>query len=281
MKLGLLLAAIFSGVLITSCAAQNKPRDIDLPTSKSLRAPAPGSPQRTNSLPVTAAVSPDGKFLALLNNGFGSAESNYQQSIAIFDLTTNQPRDYPDSRLAENAKQSYFVGLAWNDAGTELYASFGSMTDPEGKKPGSTGNGIAVYRFAKGELLPDRFLKLPLVPISDGRKNTYGATFVPAGQSASFPAGLALVKRSGGDALLVAENLSDDAVLIDVRDGRVLQRFPLGHGKTVPSTFPVCRGCEPRGNPRVVLLVESIGGGGTRPHGRQGCSPDQPAPAQS
>ena len=51
MKSGLLLAAIFSGVLIISCSAQSKPRDIDLPTSKSLSAPAPGSPQRTNSLP--------------------------------------------------------------------------------------------------------------------------------------------------------------------------------------------------------------------------------------
>ena len=72
---------------------------------------------------MTAALSPDGKFLALLNNGFGSAESNYQQSIAILDLATNQLRDFPDARLAPNAKQSYFVGLAWNDSGTELYAS--------------------------------------------------------------------------------------------------------------------------------------------------------------
>ena len=229
---------MLSGVLISTTVAQTKPRDIDLPTSKRLSAPAPGSPQQTNSLPVTAALSPDGKFLALLNSGFGSAESNYRQSIAILDLTTNQLRDYPDSRLEGNAKQSYFLGLTWNDTGTELYASFGSMTDPEGKKPGSTGNGIAVYRFANGEPIPDRFLKLPLVPIGEGRKNTYGAEYVPAGQSISFPAGLTFVKRSGGDALLVAENLADDAVLIDIRDGRVLYRFPLGQGKSVPSTFP-------------------------------------------
>ena len=238
MRSGFLFAAMFSGVLIASAFGQSKSHDIDLPTSKSLGTPAPGLPQRTNSLPVTAALSPDGKFLALLNNGFGSAESNYQQSIAILDLATNQLRDYPDARLAAKAKQSYFVGLAWNDSGTELYASFGSMTDPEGKNPGNTGNGIAVYQFGNGELSPDRFLKLPLVPISGGRTNTYGAKFVPAGQSTSFPAGLALVKRSGGDALLVAENLADEAVLIDIHDGRVLHRFPLGSGKTVPSTFP-------------------------------------------
>ena len=132
-------------------------------------------------------MSPDGKHLAMLNNGYGSVESDYHQSIAILDLATNKLRDFPDSRLARGAKQSYFIGLAWNDAGTELYASIGSLTDPEAKKPGSTGNGVAVYRFANGELSPDRFLKLPLVPIVDGRKNTYGAKYVPAGRASPIP----------------------------------------------------------------------------------------------
>ena len=80
--------------------------------------PVPGDPQRTNSLPVTAALSPDGKYLALLNNGFGSAESNYHQSIAILDLATNQLRDFPDARLATHAQQTYFLGLAWSTDGT-------------------------------------------------------------------------------------------------------------------------------------------------------------------
>ncbi len=185
MKSGYVLAAILSGVLISTAAAQTKSHDVDLPTSKLLSVPTPGAPQRTNSLPVTAALSPDGKYLALLNNGFGSVESDYHQSIAILDRATNQLRDYPDSRLARDAKQSYFIGLAWNDLATELYASFGSLTDPEGKQPGTTGNGIAVYRFANGELAPDRFLKLPLVPISNGRKNTYGAE-VRSGRAKHF-----------------------------------------------------------------------------------------------
>ena len=55
------------------------------------------------------AVRPDGKYLALLNSGYGSVESNYEQSIAILDIATNQLRDFPDSRLSVNAKQSYFV----------------------------------------------------------------------------------------------------------------------------------------------------------------------------
>ncbi|HZD31090.1 MAG TPA: beta-propeller fold lactonase family protein [Candidatus Angelobacter sp.] len=238
MHLGGLLVASLTGALLAATGAPAQERSIDLPTSKALQEPVLGAPQRSNSLPVTAALSPDGRSLALLNGGFGSAESDYRQSIAILDLASNKLTDFPDARLGPNARQSYFVGLAWSADGQELYASIGSLTDPEGKKPRSTGNGIAVYRFANGGLTPDRFLKLPLVPITRGRKNTYGAKYVPAGLSISYPAGLALVRRAGGDALLVAENLADDAVLIDPRTGKVLTRFELGHSKSVPSTFP-------------------------------------------
>ena len=219
-------------------AANKAKKEIALSTSKMLLEPVPGEPQRTNSLPVTAALSPDGKYLALLNNGFGSAESDYRQSIAVLDLRSNRLRDFPDARLATHARQTYFLGLAWSGDGSELYASMASLTDPEGKKPGSTGNGIAVYRFADGALTPERFLKLPLASLGKDKKNMYGAKFVPAGFVSPYPAGIAVVKREAGEALLVAENLADDAVLIDARDGKVLQRFDLGHGKVVPTTFP-------------------------------------------
>jgi DNA-binding beta-propeller fold protein YncE len=238
MHLGRLLAPSLTGIFLAAICAPAQQRSIDLPSSKVLTEPVPGARQRTNSLPVTAALSPDGKFLALLNGGFGSAESQYRQSIAILDLAANRLADFPEARLGYQSRQSYFVGLAWSADGKELYASVGSLTDPEGKKPGSTGNGIAVYRFANGALAPDRFVKLPLVPISQRRNNTYGAKFVPAGQSISYPAGIATLKRSAGDALLVAENLADDAVLIDPRTGKVISRFELGHSKSVPSTFP-------------------------------------------
>jgi DNA-binding beta-propeller fold protein YncE len=233
----IVISIVASGVLSAASGAQTR-RAVDLPTSKMLPAPVPGSPQRTNSLPVTAALSPDGKHLALLNAGFGSAETKYQQSISIVDTASGEVRDYPDARLAADVKQSYFVGLAWNADGGELYASIGSLTDPEGKKPGNTGNGIAVYRFANGSLTYDRFLKLPLAPIPEKRKNTYGEKYVAANQIAPFPAGIAFLKHTGKDALLVAENLADDAVLVDAHDGTVLQRFPLGRGAVVPNTFP-------------------------------------------
>ena len=56
---------------VTQLPAQQK--EISLPSSKTLHLPAPGSPQRTNSLPTAIALSPDGKYLAILNNGYGAA----------------------------------------------------------------------------------------------------------------------------------------------------------------------------------------------------------------
>ena len=223
-----------------SATAQSSAQDkeIQLPSSKLLPLPAPGGPQRTNSFPTAVALSPDGKYLAILNNGYGTAESKFQQSIALLDLASNQLRDFPDPRLALHAKQSYFLGLAWSSDGTNLYASMASLTDPEGKKPGDTGNGVAVYRLQNGTLLADRFLKLPLAPLGHGKQFTYNPKSVAHGAANPYPAGLAVVKRESGDALLIAENLADDVVLLDVHSGKVLQRFDLSRGKYVPAAFP-------------------------------------------
>ncbi|HUI83843.1 MAG TPA: phosphoesterase [Candidatus Binatia bacterium] len=221
-------------------AGQSEPANtrLPLPSGKTLQLPSPGAPQRTNSFPTAVALSSDGKYLAILNNGYGTAEAKYQQSIALLDLATNQLRDFPDPRLGPNAKQTYFLGLAWSSDGRELYASMASITDPDGKAPGDTGNGIAVYSFANGAITPDRFLKLPLVPLGKGQRFAYGAKFVPKGMATPYPAGVAVVKGAKSDELLVAENLADDAVLLDAQDGKVLRRFDLSRGTLRPSQFP-------------------------------------------
>jgi DNA-binding beta-propeller fold protein YncE len=234
------------GALLLLClvslpsAAQSSVREkeLHLPCSKLLLLPAPGGPKPTNSLPTAVALSPDGKYLAILNNGYGTAESKFQQSIALLDLASNQLLDFPDPRLALYAKQSYFLGLAWSSDGVNLYASMASLTDPDGKKPGDTGNGVAVYRLQNGTLLAERFLKLPRAPLGHGKKFTYNPKSIAPGYANPYPAGLAVVKRDSGDALLIAENLADDAVLLDAHSGKVLQRFDLGRGKYVPAAFP-------------------------------------------
>jgi len=121
-------------VLLAPLSAQNssKTHQIPLSTSKVLNAPSPGRIGAVNSFPATIALSPNGHYAALLNNGYGTQKTQTQQSITVLDLTSNQLSDYPDTRLSDTAHQSYFLGLAFSSDGRHLYASMGSITDPTG-----------------------------------------------------------------------------------------------------------------------------------------------------
>lgn len=222
-------------------------REIPLSTSKMLVTPVPGHPQRTNSFPTAVALSPDGQYLALLNNGRGTLESGYQQSIAIFDLRSGTVRDFPDRRLKVGAHQTYFLGLAFSPDGRDLYASMASETDPTGQRAGDTGNGIAVYSFAGGTVTPSRFLPIPPQPLTAGHAFAHFAAKLPAGTAIPYPAGLAAASVQGGVRLLVADNIADNAVLMDAESGKILQRFDLAAGRTVPSAYPYAVALSPDG----------------------------------
>ena len=225
------------GVFVVVRAA-GPSRKINLPTSKSLTLPVPGYLGRTNSFPATMVVSPDGRYAALLNQGFGTQESGGRQSIAILDLSNNQLRDFPDDRLGEDAHQSYFIGLAFSSDGKHLYASMGSITDPTGERPGDTGNGIAVYKFDAGQVTPERFIKIPPQRLAAGKEVAFSLRKTPAGTAIPYPAGFAVLKGPAGDRLLIANNLSDNVVLLDVNSGEMLKSFDLSRSKYVPSAFP-------------------------------------------
>ena len=248
LRLGLLASLAWLGISGTAGAQQPAARhEIPLPTSKMLLTPVPGHPQRTNSFPTAVALSPDGHYLALLNNGRGTPESSYQQSIAVLDLRSGAVRDFPDSRLKVGAHQTYFLGLAFSPDGRELYASIASETDPAGQRAGDTGNGIAVYSFADGLVTPSRFLPIPPQPLTAGRKFAKFSAKLPAGTVIPYPAGLAITSVNGGIRLLVADNIADNAVLMDAQSGKILQHFDLAAGRTVPSTYPYAVAFSPDG----------------------------------
>ena len=223
-----------------AAAQESKPdgSSISLPTSKTLTTPAPGRIGSTNSFPATIAISPDGRYAALLNDGYGTQETLAMQSIAVLDLKTNQLTDDPDKRFGEDVHQSYFLGLVFGSDGKHLYASVGSITDPTGQKPGNTGNGIAVYSFTQGKVAPERFIAIEPQALAAGKKVGIALQKTPAGTAIPYPAGLAVVSGGGHDQLLVANNLSDNVVLLDVASGKVLQRFDLSTNDFVPSSFP-------------------------------------------
>ncbi len=236
----LAVLSILSVVFVMARATENR-RKINLPTSKTLTLPVPGYIARTNSFPARIAVSPDGHYAALLNQGYGTEESGVRQSIAILDLANNQLRDFPDDRLrgdARSTRQSYFIGLAFSSDGKHLYASMGSITDPTGEKPTSTGNGIAVYKFADGQVSPERFIKIPPQRLAEGKEVAYGLRKTPAGTAIPYPAGFAVLPGAKDDRLVVANNLSDNVVLLDMNSGEILKSFDLSRDRHVPAAYP-------------------------------------------
>ncbi|HEV2173417.1 MAG TPA: hypothetical protein VGR71_07615, partial [Nitrospira sp.] len=128
--LRLSLFVVFACALLVAQTPSNGQSQVMLPTSKMLTVPPPGRIGSTNSFPATMVISPDGRYAALLNDGYGTQETMAHQSIAVLDLNTNQIADFPDARLGDDAHQSYFLGLAFSSDGKHLYASVGSLTDP-------------------------------------------------------------------------------------------------------------------------------------------------------
>jgi DNA-binding beta-propeller fold protein YncE len=218
--------------------AKDDRQTVLLPTSKQLTVPAPGHVGSINSFPANIVLSPDGRYAALLNNGYGTQETLAHQSIAILDLRNNEITDFPEARLGEEARQSYFLGMAFGSDGKHLYASVGSVSDPTGEKPGDTGNGIAVYKFSEGKVTPERFIRIAPQSLAPGKKVAVGLFKTPVHTATPYPAGMAVVATEGRDRLLVANDLSDNVVLLDPATGKVMQSFDLSTSDLVPSSFP-------------------------------------------
>ncbi len=236
------LATVVSSALVFGTGIVDA-QTLDLPTSKQLIGPIPGHPQRLNSLPMSMAASPDGRYVVTVNAGYGTFESQYKQSLAVLDTQTGKVADFPDDRtLARTAKHTLYSGLAFSRDGSHLYVSIGSITDPAGGGKDATGSGVLVYSFAQGKVAPERMIHLPLQPLAPGRKSKT-AEGAESDKGIPFPAAIAVVSSSGPpsgpEKLLIADNLSDDVLLVDSTTGAIEKRFDLSETDAVPGTFPV------------------------------------------
>ena len=173
--------------------------------------------------------------------------------------------------------QSYFLGLVFGSDGKHLYASVGSITDPTGEKPGNTGNGIAVYSFADGKVAPERFIAITPQALAAGKKVAVGLRKTAPGTAIPYPAGLALVSAGGNnkDRLLVANNLSDNAVLLDITSGQSARALRPEHKQSRPVFVPLYLRSHARWPPRLVQPVECIAGRRTGSDQRQSRALDQ------
>jgi DNA-binding beta-propeller fold protein YncE len=134
-------------------------------------------------------------------------------------------------------KQTLYSGLAFSRDGSHIYASMGSLTDPLGTGKDDTGSGIVVYRFAAGKIQPERMIRLPLEKLAPGRiTRLLGEK--DGDQGVPFPAAIEVVGAVGAEKLLVAENYSDDVLLLDAASGAIEHRFDLAENDAVPSTYP-------------------------------------------
>ena len=227
-KLQFFTALVLHLLVVSHLSAQAVTR---LPDGR-LLGEVPGHPRPINNLATTAVVSPDGRYVVFLHSGFGAYSDDYKhtyQSLSVLNVETDALTDFPDMRLDRNARQTYFLGLAFSLDGRHLYASLASYSDPLGKKPGSTGNGIAIYKFDDGEISPEKFL-----PIASRNSVPPGKVRRAQFNDVTFPAGLSVGKVSGDERILVASNQSDEALLIVPADGRI----DLSTFKRIPGSLP-------------------------------------------
>src|ERR1700721_2312444 len=208
----------------TAVFAQSPSSDhpgVMLPTSKMLTVPSPGRIGSTNSFPVTMVLSPDGRYAALLNDGYGTQERLAPQSISVLDLKTNQIVEYPDARLSDESHQSYFIGLVFSSDGKHLYASVGSLTDPTGAKAGDTGNGIAIYGFSEGRVTRQGFIPIAPQPLKPGKQVAIGLQKTLPNTAIPYPAGLTVVNNpKGGAWRFVANNFPNNTLVLGPSTGK-------------------------------------------------------------
>jgi DNA-binding beta-propeller fold protein YncE len=228
----LFICVLCVSALAPSIFSQQAEQTVQLPNGK-LLGDVPGAPRAINNLPTAIAISPDGRFAVLLHSGFGAYTSGEKQSLSVLNLETDTLADFPDDRLGSGAKQTYFLGLAFSLDGKHLFASMASLTDPLGKQKENTGNGIAVYSFEDGRIVPERFLPLaPRARIPLGKKRRADLKDV------TYPAGLSVGNSGGEERLLVANNNSDEAVLVNSASGRIVFRFDLSTFRQIPASLP-------------------------------------------
>ena len=201
--------------------------------------PSPGRIGPLNGFPSTISLSPDNQYAAIMNDGYGSQASQSHQSIAIINLKTNELNDFPETRLPEEARQSYFLGLAFSSDGNHLYASIGSITDPLGGKARGHRKRDRCLQFSEWEDQLGTVHKNVAAKNRSREKNCIRPSYIRGRDCDSLPRrARSDFEPDGPDKLLVANNYSDNVVLLDSVNGAMLQRFDLSTHQMIPSSFP-------------------------------------------
>ncbi|MEU0969192.1 glutaminyl-peptide cyclotransferase [Streptomyces sp. NPDC005917] len=98
-----------------------------------------GHQEKLGEKPFGSALSPDGKYLAVSNDG------THTQSLSLLDATTGKVVQHIDY----TAPQALFIGLAWSPDGSKLYAAAGGNDK------------VRVYTLNDGQLTENAPITLP------------------------------------------------------------------------------------------------------------------------
>ena len=126
-------------------------------------------------------------------------------------------------------------------------------TDPLGDGKDKTGNAVVVYSFTAGKIAPERMIHLPLQQLAPGRKTKLIGE-AEGDKGVPFPAAIAVIGPAGAEKLLVADNLSDDVLLLDAASGAIEKRFDLSESDAVPATYPIALAVSKDGERAFVAL---------------------------
>jgi YVTN family beta-propeller protein len=150
-----------------------------------------GTQTELGDKPFGIALSPDGQYLAVTNDGAGT------QSIMVVDRAAHKVIQEIDYK----APQGVYVGIAYSPDGSTLYASAGGTVFTQN---GKSYNGVRVYDVdpATGKLTETDPLLIPMPVGADGKALNL------------FTAGLAL--SDDGNTLYVADNLGSALSVIDL-----------------------------------------------------------------
>jgi len=215
---------------------------VPLPSGKVLLEPPAGKfLSDLNAFPINSAISPDGRYVAFLNNGFGHSSSGFRKSIAIYDRVTGQVSDTqePGTGLYFDGPadiSTTYYGIAFSTSGSRLYVSIAS-TKKDRRLGDRTQNGIRIYRIGERGLRPDGVIQIlpSQIPFPAGAK---------LNNPAPTPSGFSVApdpENPGEDLIYAALTLSDAAVELSTRTKSLKRVFNLHvnpRHPAIPSEYP-------------------------------------------
>jgi DNA-binding beta-propeller fold protein YncE len=185
------------------------------------------------------AISPDGRYVVTVNAGYGTFESQYDQSLAVLDTQTGRARRFPRPahRARGRSRRSTPAWLSAAMAATSTPAWLQCLTQRRRSGRHGQRNWLSTASGRQDcARAPDSSARVQ--QLAAGAKDAIAGR-IESDQGVPYPAAIAVLGAAGHEKLLVAENLSDDAVLLDATTAQSRSASIFLRSDAVPATYPI------------------------------------------